>query len=166
MIWEAYQILPIAHWPVRVQGIGEDMLSNMLSFINFEPPELYWTSWSSKPRLPKFPWWDSWAENEMLCHELELWALMRLYRHEFWTMGFSVILWIWTLLGFKRDFSKIHASIDMVWVANEMKPCGVKNLSSTSGRASVGGLIGDHTGSWIGAFSRNIGITHSMAVEL
>ena len=33
----------------------------------------------------------SWAKNEMLCHELELWALMRLYRHEFWTMGFSII---------------------------------------------------------------------------
>ena len=37
------QMLPIAHWPVRVQGIGEDMLSNMLSFINFELLELYWT---------------------------------------------------------------------------------------------------------------------------
>ena len=35
------QMLPIAHRPVRVQGIGEDMPSNMLSFINFEPLELY-----------------------------------------------------------------------------------------------------------------------------
>ena len=33
----------------------------------------------------------SWAKNEMLCHELELWALIRLYRHEFWTMGFGII---------------------------------------------------------------------------
>ena len=41
VIWEAYQMLPIAHWLVRVQGIGEDMLSNMLSFINFEPLELF-----------------------------------------------------------------------------------------------------------------------------
>ena len=37
-------MLPIAHWPVRVQGIGEDTPSNMLSFINFEPLEFYWTS--------------------------------------------------------------------------------------------------------------------------
>ena len=35
------QMLPIAHWPVRVQQIGKDMPSNMLSFINFEPLELY-----------------------------------------------------------------------------------------------------------------------------
>ena len=49
------------------------------------------TSWSSKPRLPNFPRWDSWAKNEMLYHELELWALMRLYHHEFWTMGFGII---------------------------------------------------------------------------
>ena len=33
----------------------------------------------------------SWAKNEMLCHELKLWALMRLYSHEFWTMGFGII---------------------------------------------------------------------------
>ena len=34
-------MLPIAHWPIRVQGIGEDMPSNMLSFINFEPLKFY-----------------------------------------------------------------------------------------------------------------------------
>ena len=35
------QMLSIAHRPVRVQGIREDMPSNMLSFINFEPLEFY-----------------------------------------------------------------------------------------------------------------------------
>ena len=35
------QMLPITHRPVKVQGIGEDMPSNMLSFINFEPLEFY-----------------------------------------------------------------------------------------------------------------------------
>ena len=35
------QMLSIAYWPVRVQGIREDMPSNMSSFINFEPLELY-----------------------------------------------------------------------------------------------------------------------------
>ena len=73
----------------------------------------------------------SWAKNEMMCYELEPWALMRLYHHEFWIMGFGIILWIWTLLGFKIDFPKIHDNVDVMWVANEMKPRGVKNLSST-----------------------------------
>ena len=41
VIWEFYQMLPIAHWLIRVQGIGEDMPSNMLSFINFESLEFY-----------------------------------------------------------------------------------------------------------------------------
>ena len=41
VIWEAYQMLLITHWPVKVQSIGEDMPSNMLFFINFEPLELY-----------------------------------------------------------------------------------------------------------------------------
>ena len=36
-----------------------------------------------------------------------------------------------TLLGFKIDSPKIHDNIDMVRVANEMKPYGVKNLPST-----------------------------------
>ena len=43
MIWETYQMIHIAHWPVKVQGIGKDMSSNMFSFINFELLELYWT---------------------------------------------------------------------------------------------------------------------------
>ena len=37
------QMLPIAHWPVRIQRIGKNMPSNMLSFINFEPLEFHWT---------------------------------------------------------------------------------------------------------------------------
>ena len=35
------QMLPIAHQPVRVQGIGKDTPNNMFSFINFEPLKLY-----------------------------------------------------------------------------------------------------------------------------
>ena len=73
----------------------------------------------------------SWAKNEMLRHELELWALMRLYRHEFGSWASASFLWIWTLLGFKIDSPKIHDNVDVVQVANEMKRCGVKNLSST-----------------------------------
>ena len=49
--------------------------------------------------------------------------------HGFWRL----FVWIWALLGFRRDFPKIHDNVDVVRVANEMKPCGVKNLSSTIG---------------------------------
>ena len=49
-------MLPDTHGLVRVQGVEEDMPSNMflLSTLN------HWnftehTSWPSKPRLPKFP---------------------------------------------------------------------------------------------------------------
>ena len=60
----------------------------------------------------------SWAKNEMMCHKFEPLAL-------------SPFLWIRTLLGFKIDSPKIYDNIDVVRVANEMKQCGVKNLSST-----------------------------------
>ena len=55
-------MLPITHWLIRVQGIGEDMPNNMfpLSTLN------QWSftkhlSWPSKPWLPKFLRWDLWA---------------------------------------------------------------------------------------------------------
>ena len=74
-------MLPIAYWPVRVQGIGEDMPSNMLSIINFEPLELYWTYFlafqTMTPKIPsmKLMSLDHEPKNEMMCYELELWAL-------------------------------------------------------------------------------------------
>ena len=81
VIWEAYEMLPIAHWLVRVQGIREDMPSNMLSFINFEPLDfIEHTSWPAKPRLTKFPQWDSWAWIMSKKWDDVLWA---------WTMGFD-----------------------------------------------------------------------------
>ena len=50
------QMLPFAHWLVRIQGIGEDMPSNMLSFINFEPLELYWIYFLAlQTTTPKIP---------------------------------------------------------------------------------------------------------------
>ena len=68
VIWEAYQMLPIAHWPVRVQGIGENMPSNMLSFINFEPLELYWTYFLalliSQKRIDPL-WWINWLISQV-----------------------------------------------------------------------------------------------------
>ena len=130
------QMLPIAHWPIRIHEIGEDMPSNMFFFINFKPLELYWTYFlalqTMTPKIlpmrlmsldhePKMrccamssnygPWWDYIAMN------FGPWAL-------------ASFLWIWTLLGLKIDSPKIHDSADVVWVTNEMKPCGVKNLSS------------------------------------
>ena len=79
------QMLPIAHRPVRVQGIGEDTPSNMLSFINFEPLELYWTYFLAlQTTTPKIPLMrlislDHKPKNEMMCRELEPWALKHFY---------------------------------------------------------------------------------------
>ncbi|KAL0006010.1 hypothetical protein SO802_013571 [Lithocarpus litseifolius] len=39
-------------------------------------------------------------------------------------------------------------------------------LHSNPGKASAGGLIRDNSSTWIGGFTRKIGITHSMATEL
>ena len=114
------QMLPIAHRPVRVQGIGEDTPSNMLSFINFEPLELYWTYFlalqTTTPKIPPM----------RLMSQKMRWCAMSL-NHGLW----HLFMWIWALLGFRRDFPKIHDNVDVVQVVNVMKPCGVKNLSST-----------------------------------
>ena len=80
-------------------------------------------SWPSKPWLLRFPWWDSWAW--IMSRKCDVpWA---------WTMGFDEIIsscvldhglwclfvWIWALLGFKRDFSKIHNLL--MWCKLPMK---------------------------------------------
>ena len=129
-------MLPI-HWPIRVQGIEENMSSNMLSFVNFEQLEFYWTYFLTlqitTPKIlpmrlmsldhePKMrccamssnygPWWDYTAMS-------------------FGPWASASFLWIKTLLGFKIDSPKIHDNIDVVRVANEMKSCGVKILPST-----------------------------------
>ena len=128
-------MLPITHWPVRVQGIGEDM-PNMLSFINFEPLKFYWTFFlalqTMTPKIPPIRFMSLDHEPKMRC------CVMSSNYGPWWnciTMSFgpwasASFLWIWTLLGFKIDSSKIHDSVDVMWVANEMKPFGVKNLSS------------------------------------
>ena len=51
-------------------------------------------------------------------------------------MGFGIIFVNKDSLGFKIDSPKIYDNIDVVRVANEIKSCGVKNLSSTHGNCS------------------------------
>ena len=63
-------------------------------------------SWLSQPRLPKFSQWDSWA---WIMSQKMRWYAMSL-DYGFW--------WLF--------------SVDMAQVANEIKPCGVKNLSLTT----------------------------------
>ena len=79
------------------------------------------TSWPSKPRLPKFPWWDPWAW--IMCREWDIvpWAWTMSFDEIIspWTMGFGVILWIWALLDFKKGFSKIHNLL--MWCELPMK---------------------------------------------
>ena len=114
-----------AHWPVRVQGIGKDMPSNMLPLSTLNCWSFtYHIFWFSKPRLPKFPRWDSWAWIMNWKWDNVPWA---------WTMGFDEIIspwvsdqgfWcrfvqIWALLGFEIDLPKIHDNIDVVRVANK-----------------------------------------------
>ena len=138
MIWETHQMLFITHWPVRVQGIGEDMPSNMLSFINFEPLELYWTYFlalqTTTPQIPPMRLMSLDHEPKMRCCVMSSnygpwWDYIAM---SFGPWASASFLWIRTLLGFKIDSPKIHDNIDVVRVANEMKPCGVKNLSSTT----------------------------------
>ena len=140
VMWEAYQMLPIAHWPVRVQGNGEDMPSIMLSFINFEPLELYWTYFlapqTTTPKIPPMRLMSLDHKPKMRCCAMSL-------NYELWWDNIAMGYGPWALasfceyglfLGLKRDFVKLHDSVDVVRVANEIKPCGVKNLSSTKVR--------------------------------
>ena len=46
------------------------------------------TSWTSKPRFPKFPWWDSWAWIMSQKWDVVPWA---------WTMGLDEIISPWVL---------------------------------------------------------------------
>ena len=130
-------MLPIAHWSVRVQGIGEDMPSNMLSFINFELLELYRTYFltlqTMTPKIPPKRLVSLDHEQKMRCCAMSSnygpwWDYIAI---SFGPWALASFLRIRTHLGFKIDYPKIHDNIDVVRVANEMKPCGVKNFPST-----------------------------------
>ena len=107
VIREAYQMLHATHWLVRVQGVGEDMPSNMfllstLSCWNFTKH----TSWLSIPRLPKYSQRDSWdwiiAKDEMTylglcCHFVYIWAFVgEATFHEYERGNISRELWFIT----------------------------------------------------------------------
>ena len=137
VIWEAYQMLPIAYWPIKIQGIGEDMPSNMLSFINFELLKLYWTYFlalqTTTPEIPPMRLISLDHEQKMKCCAMSSnygpwWDYIAM---SFGPRAWASFLWIWTPLSFKIDYPKIHDNVDMVWVANEIKSCRVINLSST-----------------------------------
>ena len=118
------QMLPFAHWPVRVQGIREDMPSNMLSFINFKPLEIYWIYFlalqTTTPKIPLMrlmsldhkpkmrccgmssnygPWWD------YITMSFGPWAL-------------ASFLWIWAR-ALKEIFLK--SMIMLTWCGSPMK---------------------------------------------
>ena len=93
------QMLPITHWPVRVHGIGEDTPSNMLSFINFEPPKFYWTYFLAlqitTPTIPPMRLMS-------LGHEPKKW---------------DDVLWAWTM-----GFDTILSEYGLFWVLEEIFP--------------------------------------------
>ena len=66
-------------------------------------------------------------------------------------MGFGIIFVNKDFLGFKIDSSKIYDNIDVVRVANEMKSCDVKNLSSAASIKVVhlNCTTSDHSPLWI-----------------
>ena len=140
LIWceRLTQMLPFAYWPFRVQGIGKDMPSNMLSFINYEPLKLYWTYFlalqTTTPIIPPMRLMSLDHESKMRCCAMSSnygpwWDYIAM---SFGPWALASFLWIKTLLGFKIISPKIYDNIDVVQATNEMKPCGVKNLSSTA----------------------------------
>ena len=66
-----------------------------------------------------------------MCHELEPLGFDEIICHGFWTMGFDAFCVNMGSFGLKKDFPKFHDNVDVVRVANEIKPCGMKILSST-----------------------------------
>ena len=130
-------MLLIVHWPVRVQGIRKGMPCNILSFINFEPLEVYWTYFlalqTTTPKIPPMRLMSLDHELKMRCCGMSSnygpwWDYITMSFGPWASTSFS---WIWTLLGFKIDSPKIHGNVDVVWVTNEMRPRGVKIFSST-----------------------------------
>ena len=75
-------------------------------------------------------------------------------------------------LYFDLPLQKIRPSTKLLSIGWKPPPLGFYKLNtdgsakSNPGMVGVGGLIRDYTGHWIGGFSRNIGITHSLAAEL
>ena len=69
------------------------------------------TFWPSKPRLPKFPQWDSWV---WIMSQKMRWCAMSL-NHGLWRL----FVWIWALLGFRRDFQK--SMIMLTWCGSPIK---------------------------------------------
>ena len=114
-----------------------NMPSNMLSFINFEPLKLYWTYFLALQtmtfKIPPMRLMSLDHEPKMRCCAMSSnygpwWDHIAI---SFGPWASASFLWIRTLLGFKIDSPKIYDNIDVMQVANEMKPYGVKNLSST-----------------------------------
>ena len=106
------------------------MPSNMFSFINFEPLELYWTYFlalqTTTPQIPPMRLMS-------LDHEPKMrWCAMSL-NHGLW----HIFVKIWALLGFKRDYPKIHDNVNVVQFANKIKLSGVKNLLSIQVKSNM-----------------------------
>ena len=99
MIREAYQMLPIAHWPVRVQGIGEDIPSNMLFFYQL------WTTGALLNILLGYPNHNS-QNSPDETHELGSWV-----------KKWDDVLWAWTM-----GFNAFLCKYGLFWVLEEILP--------------------------------------------
>ena len=106
-------MLPIAHWSVRVQGIGEDMPSNMLSFTNFELLELYWTYFltlqTTTPKIPPMRLMN-------LDHEPKMRRCVMSLNHGFWRLFLCKYGLFWALKEILPKFI-----IMLMWCGLPMK---------------------------------------------
>ena len=106
-------MLPIAHWSVRVQGRGEDMPSNMLSFTNFELLELYWTYfWTLQTTTPKIPP----IRLMNLDHEPKMRRCVMSLNHGFWRLFLCKYGLFWALKEILPKFI-----IMLMWCGLPMK---------------------------------------------
>ena len=107
-------MLPIAHWSVRVQGIREDMPSNMLTFINFELLEFYWTYFltlqTTTPKIPPMRLMN-------LDHEQKMRRCAMSLNHGFWCLFFICKYELFWAL--KEIFPKFM--IMLIWCGLPMK---------------------------------------------
>ena len=106
-------MLPIAHWSVRVQGIGEDMPSNMLSFINFELLEFYRTYFltlqTTTPKIPSMRLMN-------LDHEPKMRRCVMSLNHGFWRLFLCKYGLFWALKEILPKFI-----IMLMWCGLPMK---------------------------------------------
>ena len=138
VMWEAYPDVTFCTLTRQSSGNwGRHAKQHAFLYQLWTTLELYWTYFlalqTTTPKIPLMRLMNLDHEPKMRCCAMSSnygpwWDYIAM---SFGPWALASFLWIRTLLGFKIDSPKIHDNIDVVQVANEMKPCGIKNLPST-----------------------------------